>query len=181
LTDQRQLYWLQNLARHWGLGDVLTGQRALLYWATAVGPRVAQFTRPLYVDGTTLHIAVASSVVANELRMMEETLLRRLDAHGAPPLRHLRFHTRSLTQSDIASPPELEVRWEDEQAAEAVIPHEVSGTLRAIAVRNAARAHARERSLLARGGRRCARCGVVFCGREAQCDSCRHFSPWGWD
>lgn len=178
MPDQKQLYWLQNLARRWGLGDALAGQQALLDWATAAGPRVGQFTQPLYVDRSTLHVAVASSVVASELRMMEETLLARLNAHGAPPVRRLRFHTRGLTRSESVTPSDPEVCSEDERAAEAAIPPEVSGTLRAIAVRNAAQAHARERSLLARGGRRCVRCGAVFCGREARCDSCRDFGGW---
>ena len=87
-----------------GLGDSLARLGAMDEWAAAVGERVSGVTRPVEVRGETLVIEVLSSAWINELSMMGELILERLNARGAgPPIGRIRFRLAetkdNLTQS----------------------------------------------------------------------------------
>lgn len=87
-----------------GLGDSLARLAALDEWAAAVGERVSAVTRPVDVRGETLVVEVLSSAWINELSMMGELILERLNARGAgPPIGRIRFRLAEtkdkLTQS----------------------------------------------------------------------------------
>ncbi|MYH52717.1 MAG: DUF721 domain-containing protein [Gemmatimonadetes bacterium] len=87
-----------------GLGDSLARLEALDEWAAAVGERVSRVTRPVEVRGETLVVEVLSSAWINELSMMGELILERLNARGAgPPIGRIRFRLAetkdNLTQS----------------------------------------------------------------------------------
>lgn len=181
LDRQEGLYWLRTLARRWGLAEALAIQEPLFAWSEILGPQLAQLARALYVEGGTLHIGVASSVVANELRMKEDTLLTRLNAQGGYKLTRLRFHTRDLGLLGGACAPEPAIEAQDEQVAEALVPEDLRPNLRQILLRNVARAHARERALKAKGARCCARCDGLFCGGGELCQACRLAAPRGED
>ena len=87
-----------------GLGDSLARLGALEEWAAAVGERVSSVTRPVEVRGETLVVEVLSSAWINELSMMGELILERLNARGeGPPIGRIRFRMAetqdNLTQS----------------------------------------------------------------------------------
>ncbi|HAF70581.1 MAG: Uncharacterized protein XD60_0719 [Acetothermia bacterium 64_32] len=173
--DVRQ--WLAPLARRWGLEGEVRRQGAVFAWPEAVGEQLAKLARALYVDGHTLHVAVASPVVAMELRHLQGKLLARL-REVAPDVsvKRLRFHVRPQ-----AVPPRglkvEEPREGDWQAAEQAVPPDLPAALRARLVRIAAWALARDRAILEAGGHRCPRCGVAHLGPEELCPPC--FAAWG--
>lgn len=87
-----------------GLGDSLARLAAMDEWAGAVGDRISAVTRPVEVRGETLVVEVLSSAWINELSMMGELILERLNARGAgPPVGRIRFRLAekkdNLTQS----------------------------------------------------------------------------------
>lgn len=87
-----------------GLGDSLARLAAMDEWAAAVGERVSGVTRPVEVRGETLVVEVLSSAWINELSMMGELILERLNARGTgPPIGQVRFRLAEtkdkLTQS----------------------------------------------------------------------------------
>jgi len=128
--------------------------------------------RPLYVEGRTLHIAVASHVAAMELRLLEGKLLARLSQLvPESPVKTLRFHV--LPQPAPPRRPEVEEPTaEDWEAAEEEIPADLPRELRVRLVRIAAWARARDRTILRAGGRRCPGCGVAHLGPGELCPSC---------
>lgn len=170
--DKELQQWLQSLARRWGLEGELAQQAPLFLWRDAVGPGLAKLARPLYVEGRTLHLAVASYVAATELRLLEGKLLARLgEAQPGLRIERLKFHV--LPSPVPARRMEVqEPSPEDWRAAEGDIPRGLPGELRRKLVRIAAWARARERAVLAAGGKRCPRCGVAHPGPEEVCRIC---------
>ena len=168
--DVRQ--WLAPLARRWGLEEAMERQAPVFAWASAVGEELSKLARPLYVEGHTLHIAVASHVVATELRLLEGKLLARLSQLVPEnPVRRLRFHV--LPQPAPPRRPQVEEPTaEDWEAAEEEIPTGLPGELRVRLVRIAAWARARDRTILQAGGRRCPKCGVAHFGPGELCPAC---------
>ena len=62
-------------------------------WPLIVGTGLSVQTRPLRLNGDQLTIGVASSPLANELQLLQETLLGNLRREApAIPVRQLRFH-----------------------------------------------------------------------------------------
>lgn len=59
-------------------------------WKDVVGLRLAQRTRPLQLQSGTLTVRVSSSIWAQELSLLQETLIERLTARGIVAQR-LRF------------------------------------------------------------------------------------------
>lgn len=166
------LQWLLPLARRGGWEATLYRQLPVLAWPEAVGERLASLAKPLYVEGRTLHLQVANHVVATELRLVEQKLLERLSqALPSSRIRRLRFHVRPEPPTPPPpSPPTPEE--EDWQAAEQAVPNDLPETLWARLVRLAAWARARERAILAAGGRRCPRCGIAHLGEGELCSLC---------
>lgn len=80
------------------LGDVLSQSTALndakrLSWQTwrgVVGLRIANKTRPEFLDKQVLTVRVASPMWAQELSLLQGTILQRL-AEAGLPVRQLRF------------------------------------------------------------------------------------------
>jgi len=170
--DKKLQQWLQALAQRWGLEGELARQAPLFSWREAVGPGLARLARPLYVEGHTLHLAVASYAAATELHLLEGKLLARL-GEVLPGLRieRLKFHVLPPpTRARKVKPQEPSP--EDWHAAEGDIPEGLPEGLRRKLVRIAAWVRARERAVLAAGGRRCPRCGVAHPGPEELCRLC---------
>ena len=168
--DIRQ--WLAPLARRWGLEETMERQAPVFVWSGVVGEELSKLARPLYVEGHTLHIAVASHVAAMELRLLEGKLLARLSQLvPESPVKTLRFHV--LPQPAPPRRPEVEEPTaEDWEAAEEEIPADLPRELRVRLVRIAAWARARDRTILRAGGRRCPGCGVAHLGPGELCPSC---------
>jgi len=147
-------------------------QAPVFVWSGVVGEELSKLARPLYVEGRTLHIAVASHVAAMELRLLEGKLLARLSQLvPESPVKTLRFHV--LPQPAPPRRPEVEEPTaEDWEAAEEEIPADLPRELRVRLVRIAAWARARDRTILRAGGRRCPGCGVAHLGPGELCPSC---------
>lgn len=170
--DKELQQWLQALARRWGLEGELAQQAPLFSWQEAVGPELAKLARPLYVEGRTLHLAVASYTAATELRLLEGKLLARLgEVLSGLRIERLKFHVLPSPTPARKEKPQ-EPSPEDWRAAEGDIPEGLPEELRRKLVRIAAWARARERAVLAAGGRRCPRCGVAHPGPEELCRLC---------
>src|SRR5438132_11053368 len=63
---------------------------ALAVWVAAVGLRVAERARPVDIQNGALIVRVATSVWANELSLLQTSILERLRAEGVE-VRELRF------------------------------------------------------------------------------------------
>ena len=70
---------LGNYLESSGLHTALERNGLLDEWAGVVGPRIAAVTRAAEVRGETLVVEVASSAWLNELTMMRNTILERLN------------------------------------------------------------------------------------------------------
>lgn len=154
------------------LGPGWEEQEAVLLWKNIVGENLARLARPLYVEDGILHLAVASPVVATELRLWKEELLQRL-AQSAPKsqLKDLRFHLAPAASE--AQPPPAEPGPEELNRAEEAIPEGLAPEVRKRLVCALAAALAQERLILRLGGRRCVACGVAFLGHGEKCPLCR--------
>ncbi len=64
-------------------------------WVYAVGPRVAERTRPVSLEGGVLVVRVATSVWANELSLLADSILPRLERAGVNA-RELRFRVGAI-------------------------------------------------------------------------------------
>lgn len=88
-----------------GLADALARIAALDEWASAVGARVSEVTRPVEVRGDTLVVEVSSSAWINELAMMSSLILRRVNKRtGTPPIGRLRFRLAEGATPDEPRP-----------------------------------------------------------------------------
>lgn len=164
--------WLAALAARWGMEEELERQTPVFAWMDAVGEHLAKLARPLYVEGDTLHLAVASGVVATELRLLSGKLLARL-REVAPESRifRLRFHILA-PDSPAERPLKVEPTSEEWRQAEGEISRDLPPQLREKLISIAAWALARDRALLSAGGKRCPRCGVVHQGPGDLCPVC---------
>lgn len=162
--------WLNSLAQQWGRG--LEEQEAVWRWREAVGDALSKLARPLYVDRGTLHIAVATPVVANELRLWSREILARL-ANVAPRscVREFRFHL--VAEQKGVGGSKVTVSSKELDQAEKMVPRNLPSSLRENFVKLLAQVLAQESAILAQGGRRCKKCNVVFLGRGEECPLCR--------
>ncbi len=70
-------------------------------WAAAVGARIAERTRPLGIEGGVLLVRAATSVWANELTLLVDTLVARLRSAGVA-LSGMRFRVGPIDPPDRA-------------------------------------------------------------------------------
>ena len=76
---------LQRYLKSAGLEERIDEAAAVPEWAERVGPGIAAVTTPLRVTGGTLLVAVRSSAWLMELKLMEASILERVNAgrkHG---------------------------------------------------------------------------------------------------
>jgi hypothetical protein len=71
-------------------------------WAAAVGVRIAERTRPISLESGVLLVRAATSVWANELSLLSETLVARLRAAGVS-VRAMRFRVGAIDPPDRAT------------------------------------------------------------------------------
>ena len=69
-------------------------QRACFVWAEVVGPRINRLTTRRWINGTALHIALASAPLANELSFNKERLVTLINqAVGTNVIDNIIFHS----------------------------------------------------------------------------------------
>lgn len=162
--------WLESIARNWGKG--WEEQKAVWRWREAVGERLSKLARPLYVERGILYIAVASPVVANELRLWAQEIISRL-AQIAPKSNVKELQFKILPEEKEVEEFSLQPGAEELNRAEEMIPEDLLPSLRSRFLELLANVLAKEKAILAKGGRRCRRCGVAFLGEGEECALCR--------
>ncbi len=71
-------------------------------WVAAVGVRIAERTKPISLEGGVLLVRAATSVWANELSLLSDTLVDRLRAAGVS-LRSMRFRVGPIDPPERAT------------------------------------------------------------------------------
>ena len=88
------------LLRSEDLAQVLQPHMAKVHWAEVVGPQVSGVTQIEAVRGGVLFVRVKNSVWANELTLLKEDMLRRLNAKiGGRVLTDIHFKASGLSKS----------------------------------------------------------------------------------
>lgn len=94
LSDLRAFFHKQ------GLDEDFDGQAPMLAWFQVVGEQMNRLTRPLRVRGDTLYIEVANAVAAQQLNLLKDDYLERINARlGDRTLADLRFRVGSFRPS----------------------------------------------------------------------------------
>ncbi len=73
---------LEAFLKQQGLDGKLREHRLLQSWETLLGKTVAKHTSNLYIKNKTLFVTLTSSVVRNELYMIKDELIKRLNETG---------------------------------------------------------------------------------------------------
>lgn len=71
---------LPGLVKKLKLQQVLATQPAVTFWPEVVGDKIAKHTHARYVDGSTLVVAVASTVWMTQLTFLKPRILQKLAA-----------------------------------------------------------------------------------------------------
>jgi len=89
---------LSTILKDRGWNRVVRQHRALVEWDDAVGAIIARNARPIRIDRDVLVVIVASPAWAQELSMMKETIIGRLNGRLGEPLIHdIRFIQGEVT------------------------------------------------------------------------------------
>lgn len=118
---------LGSVLRGMGLTQALSRHAVVTHWAEIVDESVARHAKAEKVTGSTLHVAVDSSVWMNELAALKKVLLEKVNSSlpaGAAPIEDMRFSQRSWARSsehiqDEPTPPAPDER--DIRAARTVL------------------------------------------------------------
>lgn len=164
---------IRKLFERQGLGEEFREQEPLLLWPQVAGEQMSRLTQPLRVRQGVLYVEAASHVIAQQLSLLKETYLRKLnELLGERRLVDLRFRVGQM-RPQLVEPSEGEqlslldreelTRWlegvED--------PH-----LRETFERLVLAVIKRDRARAAQGWSRCRRCGVHHAGEGEICYYC---------
>ncbi|MGQ9477672.1 MAG: DUF721 domain-containing protein [Candidatus Bipolaricaulia bacterium] len=177
----------QIFARH-GLAEEFQEQEPLFLWEEAVGERIAKLASPLRVREGILFVEVKSHVLAQELSLLKEGYIRKLNKLlGEERVRDIRFRVGVGAGAGVEDeeeapytlmeppPPLEEVPLSPEEQ------EEIAGLVREIEderLREALRAfliteRRIEKVRLERGFKRCHRCGGLYKDEGEVCLYCR--------
>jgi len=168
--------WVDEVLTRYRLDTEYHTQRVLLLWETVVGPRVAKISRAEKVTNGTLWVSVASPPVSQELSFFKGQYMDRLNASaGESVVQQIRFIPGQFKQMIPKKRVCLSASEQDE--AHRQFASLSDSQLRTGFERLYLTLRKRETAILAAGGRRCSRCGVVFWGGGEICPGCR----FDWD
>jgi hypothetical protein len=157
-----------------GLKDEFDRQRALLEIVEVLPERLRPFVVPQVLHQDVLTLGVSSSSVIQELSYLREHLIREVNQRlQREVVRGLRFRSISLPSAP-AAPLEVDVREEHRAEAEAQLEDVEDSRMRRAFSALCTTDLARQDALLAQGGRRCPRCGVVFVADGSRCPGCTY-------
>ena len=77
---------LEELLKQQGLDGKLREHRLLHSWEGLLGKTVARHTKNLYIHNRTLFVTLTSSVARNELMMIKDELIKRLNEQAGAEL-----------------------------------------------------------------------------------------------
>ncbi len=166
------------------LAQMLRPHLAKVHWEGVVGPQVAGVTQVEAVRDGVLIVRVKNSVWANELTLLKEDMLRRLNSKlGGRVLTDIRFKASGLSRDKAKPPPAppltpsaadlarialpQEATARIEAALSAITEQALRGRIRAVMLHAARAAEWKRRS----GWSPCARCGALAAPAEAGADA----------
>lgn len=109
---------LRLILDRYGLAAAYSRHNVINLWPSIVSEPVARHAKAERLTGSTLHVAVDSSVWMNELSAIKPLLLEKINAcidTGAAPVKDIRFFQRSWATSPVPSPPYAEEQQLSEQ------------------------------------------------------------------
>ena len=164
--------WVQELLGKYNLGEEFRRQRILLLWDQVIGGQLRPLTRAVRFNHGILTIEVASPSIAQELSFLKERYITRLnDLSGEPILREIRFVPGRFQRNPARKP--IALGAEEQDRAHVLFSSLPDSHLRRSFEHLYITHRRREEALLAAGGERCPRCGVVFYASGSICPGCQ--------
>ncbi len=168
---------VREVLRKYNLEEKYNEYRFIALWPQVVGSQIARLTSVRELRSGQLTVLVSSSSVAQELSLLKARYIARInELAGKKVITNIRFipgHIPSPpTCIQLVSPPpayETEARNMFATIDDRRLRHSFERLYTTV--------RQREDSLIAAGGKRCIRCGVVFFGEGDLCPGCR-FDPF---
>ncbi len=164
--------WVRGVLRTYGLEREFENQQVLLLWPKVAGEQTARVAQATEFSHGVLTVSVSSSTVMHELSLLRRRYIERINQLiGDPRVQELRFIPGQIPQRrTITLPPPNHAHLAE---AETLFSTVTDPRLRQSFLRLYETLRRREEALLAAGGKRCVRCGVVFFGEGDLCPGCR--------
>lgn len=157
--------------RRLGLEQGIRARQSLTLWERVAGETIANATRAGDIRNGTLYVYTRSSAWSQELSMLRETLMERLNAElGEEVVKDLRFQVKRFkAEETVGTPPEPTRELTDQERAVLRAIRDSAGE--DIGPRVAAFAG---RQMAHQAGQRtCAKCGGPVRGDETVCPFCK--------
>jgi hypothetical protein len=162
------------------LGDVLRGldldkgvlaQRSLSLWEIVAGEAIARATRAGDIRNGTMYVYTRSSAWSQELSLLRETLVARLNAQlGSDVVKEIRFQVKRFKNEEpVAAPVANERDLSDAERAAVLAWSEAAGEEIGTKVASFAERQMRHQTL----GSSCSACGGPVRDAEKTCPFCR--------
>ncbi len=167
--------WVREVLQRYNLGKEFDRYRVLSLWATVAGEQIGRLTEAVHFRSGRLTVAVSSPSVAQELSFLRERYVARInELFGEEVVKEIRFVPGKIAASRrIPRVPLSPAHQAEAQALFRGLPNrELQRSFEHLYLT----LRQREESLIAAGGKRCPRCGVVFFGEGELCPGCR-FDP----
>ena len=162
-----------------GLAEEFREQEPLFLWEEAVGEQVARLTVPLRVREGTIFVEVQSHVIAQELSMLKEGYIRKINnLLGEERVRDIRFRVGAggvlrQREEEAIRLEEVPLSAEEQEEIEHLVSDVEDGRLREALRRFFITERRIERLREERGFHRCPRCGVLHSGNGELCFYCQ--------
>jgi len=164
-----------------GLGKEFAEQEPLFLWEEAVGERVARLTKPLQVREGTIFVEVRSHVLAQELSMLKEEYIKRINKLlGEERVRDIRFRVgaggalrQREREEEAIKLEEVPLSTEEREEIDHLVREVDDERLREALRRFLITERRIEKVRLERGFRRCPRCGGLHRDGEELCIYCQ--------
>lgn len=164
--------WVQEILGKYNLNEEFSHQQILLLWDQVIGDQLRHLTRAVRFAHRILTVEVASPAIAQELSFLKERYITRLNAlFGEPILREIRFVPGRFIRASTRKPVTLDA--EEQDKAHALFSSLPDPHLRRSFEHLYITHRRQEETLLAAGGKRCPRCGVVFYASGSICPGCQ--------
>ena len=164
--------WVQEILGKYNLGEEFKHQQILLFWDHVIGDQLRPLTRAIRFAHGLLTIEVASPSIAQELSFFKERYIAHLNNLSSEPLlREIRFVPGRFQRTPVRKPiaPDSEERSKARVLFSFLPDPHLRHSFEHLYVSH----RRREESLLAAGGMRCPRCGVVFYASGEICPGCQ--------
>jgi len=170
LEELRQIF-----VRH-GLSSQFSEQQPLLIWDRVVGENIRRITAPLYVRSSVLYVETPSHVVSQELSLMKELLLRKLnEALGEERLKDIKFKVGKIKhyKQEGSSLEGVSLSVEEQEKIKQIVAKVEDAKLKEALERFMVTMKKVEKVREQEGWKRCPSCSTLHPGTEALCFACK--------